>query len=281
MNPSLILTIPGSLRFSWTVLLTIISLSAAHAQTDSIKNAQTDSIKNKPDMVFYRKNVLKMNLGAALALKSYNFSYEHMLGPKVSFVAGYNTMSERRLSELSLMRKLIDQTFDADDEVRNDLDRIEVANTAYTGEFRFYMGKHPGPRGFYIALFGRYAETKVNYQYQFDGNARTYDIPVKSKFKGFAGGLLLGTQCIISKRIALDIYVGGHYGKTKGDANGPVDLSSMSAQEKARLKDDLESLVVVRDKQYLTATVSNDGVQGKVSGPLIGLRAGFSLGIAF
>lgn len=272
MKTTLILKTSGILMISWTAVLTMMCL---------VVNAQTDSIKNTEKTVLYRKNMVKLNLGAALALKSYNFSYERMLSRKISFVAGYNTMSENKLSELPLMKKVIDQAFDEDDEVKNDLDRIKAANTAYTGEFRFYMGSQPGARGFYFALYGRYVDTKVNYQYQFEGNTKTFDIPIKGNFKGFAGGLLMGTQYVISKRVVIDVYFGGHYGKTKGDPNGLVDLSSMSAQEKTELKDDLESIGTINDKQYLTVTVDNDGVRGKVNGPLIGLRAGFSLGIAF
>ncbi|WP_316813277.1 DUF3575 domain-containing protein [Pedobacter heparinus] len=273
MKTTSILKTSGILMMSWTASLILISLSALNAQTDSTKN---DDAKAP-----YRKNIIKINLGAALALKSYNFSYERLLSRKISFVGGYNTMSENKVSELPLMKKVIDQAFDEDDEVKNDLDRIKVANTAYNGEFRFYLGRQPGARGAYFAIYGRYVDTKINYQYQFEGNTKTYDIPIKGNFKGFAGGILMGTQYIISRRVVIDVYFGGHYGKTKGDADGLVDLSSMSAQEKSELKDDLESIATINDKQYLTATVSNDGVHGKVNGPLIGLRAGFSLGIAF
>jgi hypothetical protein len=239
-------------------------------------NAQSSTVP-----VNYPKNLVKINLGALLALKSYSFNYERMLTKKISFMAGYNTLPESKLSDMPLIKKVSDKLLEDGDPIKDDFDRIKVSNTAYTAEFRFYSGSNPGARGFYISLYGRYANTKSDYQYIYETNAKTYQLPIKADIKGFGGGILMGTQYIIAKRVALDFYVGGHYGKSNGDANAIADLSSMSTQEKADLQADLESLVEIRGKQYLKATVTNDGVMAKVNGPFIGLRAGASIGIAF
>ncbi|MBB5439410.1 hypothetical protein HDC92_003103 [Pedobacter sp. AK017] len=243
-----------------------------------ITNAQ--SSPTEPAPVSYRKNLVKLNLGG-LALKSYNFSFERLLSKKISFVAGYNTMSENKLSDLPLIKKASEKLLDEEDDIKNDFDKITAANKAYTAEFRFYTGSHPGARGFYVALYGRYNDTKINYAYDYETNSKTYHLPVKSKITGFGGGLLLGTQFIIAKRVALDFYFGGHYGKSKGNADALADLSTMTPEEKADLKNELESKVEISGKQYLTATVTNEGVNAKADGPLIGLRGGLSLGIAF
>lgn len=221
-----------------------------------------------------------MNLGG-LALKSYNFSYERLLSKKISFSAGYNTMSKNKLSDLPLIKKASEKLLDEDDEIKDDFNKITVSNKAYTGEFRFYAGSHPGARGFYLALYGRYSDTRVNYDYDYEATSKTYNLPLKSKVTGFGGGLLLGTQFIIAKRVALDFYFGGHYGKSKGNGDALADLSTMTVEEKADLKEELESKVEISGKQYLTATVTNDGVKVKADGPLIGLRGGLSIGIAF
>ncbi|SMC53490.1 DUF3575 domain-containing protein [Pedobacter nyackensis] len=282
MKHFLNLKAPGISIFWGTLLLLALSATGANAQseTDST-NTVIDTPRIEKDPRPYRKNLLKINLAALTMVKSYNFSYEHLLGRKVSFVAGYNKMSEKTLSDLPITDKVSDKIFDDGDRVKDDLDRIRVSNTAYTAEFRFYGGQFSGARGFYLALYGRYVNTKINYDYEYETNSATYNIPLKSDLKGYAGGILLGTQFIISRTIALDIYVGGHYGTIKGDADGPVDLSSMSQQDKMNLKDDLEGTTTIRDKNYVNAAVTNSGVTAKVKGPLIGLRGGFSLGIAF
>lgn len=241
-------------------------------------NAQSGS--TAPESVPYRKNLVKMNLGA-LALKSYNFSFERLLSRKVSFIAGYNTMSQHKLSDLPLIKKASEKLLDEEDDIKDDFEKITAANKAYTGEFRFYAGSHPGSRGFYLALYGRYSDTRVNYDYDYETGSKTYNLPIKSKITGFGGGLLLGTQFIIAKRVALDFYFGGHYGKSKGNGDALTDLSSMTAAEKTELKEELESKVEINGKQYLTATVTNEGIQVKADGPLIGLRGGLSIGLAF
>jgi hypothetical protein len=287
MKHFLTLRAPGISILWGTLLLLALSATGARAQseTDSINTDSTNTTIDTPrvekDPRPYRKNLIKINLAALTMLKSYNFSYEHLLGRKVSFVFGYNKMSENTLSDLPITKRVSDKIFDDDDRIKDDLDRIRVSNTAYTAEFRFYGGQFSGARGFYLALYGRYVNTKINYDYEFQANTRTYNVPLKSNLKGYAGGILLGSQFIISRTISLDIYVGGHYGTIKGDADGPIDLSTMSQQDKTNLRDDIERTTTIRDKQYVDATVSNSGVTAKVKGPLIGLRGGFSLGIAF
>lgn len=271
------------ISISWgTLLLIVLSTTGASAQskTDSTRTV-ADTLRVEKDPRPYRKNLLKINLAALTMVKSYNFSYEHLLGRKVSFVAGYNKMSEQTLSDLPITKSVSDKIFDDGDRIKDDLDRIRVSNTAYTAEFRFYGGQFSGARGFYLALYGRYVNTKIKYDYEYATSTRTFNIPLNSNLKGYAGGILLGTQFIISRTISLDIYAGGHYGTIKGDADGSIDLTAMSQQDKKNLKDDLESTATIRDKKYLTAEVTNSGVNAKIKGPLIGIRGGFSLGIAF
>jgi hypothetical protein len=282
MKHFLTIRTPGISIFWGTLLLLALSATGANAQSETDSTtAVTDTPRVEKDPRPYRKNLLKINLAALTMVKSYNFSYEHLLGRKVSFVAGYNKMTEHTLSDLPITKRVSDKIFDDGDRIKDDLDRIRVSNTAYTAEFRFYGGQFSGARGFYLALYGRYVNTKINYDYEYQTNTRTFNIPLKSDLKGYAGGILLGTQFIIGRTISLDIYVGGHYGTIKGDADGPVDLSAMSQQDKLNLKNDLENTTTIRDKQYVNAAVNNSGVTAKVKGPLIGLRGGFSMGIAF
>jgi len=99
----------------------------------------------------------------------------------------------------------------------------------------------------------------------------------------WGAGLMIGAQWLIARRITLDWYIlGGHYGSIKGDASGTADLSSMSSADKEGVKEDLEGLISIGDKKFVTATVTNQGVQARIDGPMVGLRgAGINIGIAF
>jgi hypothetical protein len=219
----------------------------------------------------------------SLLLNNYNFSYERSLTRKISFVAGYRFMPEKNLGQIKLLKNVIEKFEGDDGSVMDDLERIETSANAVTAEFRFYGGRHPGARGFYVSVFGRYTNFKVNYDYDFETQPKNYSIPIRSKFNGLGGGLMIGVQWLIGERVTLDWNIlGGFYGRLKGTATSEADLSDMSDNDKALLKEDLESLVQIGNKQYITADVNNTGVNAKISGPFVGVRGmGLSLGIAF
>ena len=230
----------------------------------------------------YKKNGLKVNI-SSLFLNNYSFSYERSLTKKISFVAGYRTMPKIILGKISLIKKIIDQVSDDGDAIKEDVNRISLSNSAYTGEVRFYTGHKPGARGFYLSLYGRYSQQTIDYPYEFDANNKTYIVPIKATPKMWGAGLMIGAQWLIGRRVWLDWYIlGGHYGTLKGDASGVVDLHELSPSDKATLRTDIEDLFKVGDRKYINATVTDQGVQAKIDGPMLGLRgAGINIGIAF
>lgn len=247
-------------------------------------NAQiitADSTQSEKKSVF-RKNAVKINI-SSLALNNYNFNYERSLTRKISLVAGYRYMPVTSLNSLPVTSPITDRFFQDDSEIGNDLSAISTGNQSITGEVRFYGGKHAGARGFYLSLYGRQLSMDVNYLMDYDTQTRAYQLPIKSNLKGFGGGLMIGAQWLIAKRVTFDWYIlGAHYGNLKGDANILADLSSMSEQEKIDLQEELESLIEFGNTRYISANVNNQGALGKVKGPFAGVRGlGFSLGLAF
>lgn len=257
------------------VLLTATVATAQLADSVSKRSTQNNALK-------FPKNNFKINL-SSLAFKNYSLYYERSLTRKISFTAGYRTMPSTNLGGLPLIQKLNDR-FNEGDELVEGLDRMKTSGNAYTGEFRFYGGRKPGARGFYLALYGRYATFNHDYDYRFTNSAgSTVSIPINSKASGLGGGLMLGAQWLIAKRVNLDVYlIGAHYGKLSGTSKGPADLSSLSETDKQDLKDDLEGILIIKEKPLLSTTVNNQGITGKIDGPFAGVRGlGFSLGIAF
>ena len=230
----------------------------------------------------YSKNRLKINV-SSLLLNNYSFSYERSLTRKISFVAGYRLMPKTQLGNITLVKRIIDQVAKDGDGIKNDINKIGISNNCFTGELRFYTGHKPGPRGFYLSLYGRYSQFNIDYAYEYETGSKTFAIPIKASSRMWGAGLMIGAQWLIARRITLDWYIlGGHYGSIKGDASGTADLSSMSSADKEGVKEDLEGLISIGDKKFVTATVTNQGVQARIDGPMVGLRgAGINIGIAF
>lgn len=263
---------------TFSIMGTLLAGTAALAQqTDS-----TELMKKNNQRNGYPKNNVKINL-SSLAINNYSFYAERLLSRKVSFSVGYRNMPSTNLGELSIIKKISD-TFNEGYELVDGINRMRVDGKAYTGEFRFYGGRKQGARGMYLALYGRYATFNHDYDHRFTNSSNNaLSVPLKSKVKGYGGGLMIGKQWLIAKRVNLDFYwLGGHYGKLSGTTNAVADLSSLSQQDQRNLKDELDNILIVGDKTFLNSTVSKQGVTGDIKGPFAGLRGlGFSVGIAF
>lgn len=263
------------------LLLTAVLSFSLCASSQAIDNTDTSLTKTKeqPAPKPYFRNIVKMNL-ASLALKNYNFSYERLITRKTSVIASFRTMPETNLGTLKLVEKLVRIT--EEESIREDLSMITASNKTFTAEIRFYGGRKPGAKGFYLGLYGRTAGFDATYNYTYSSSTKDYDIPLQIKARGIGGGFVTGWQFAIAKRVMVDLYLlGAHYGKMKGDVTAATNLSGLTSQEQQDLQQELDDLLAVRDNQYLSTTVSNTGVSGKLNGPFAGLRGlGFTVGIA-
>jgi hypothetical protein len=260
------------------------------AQTDTMSAPagapayQPDSLKAqvKLEQPVYLRNSVKMNL-VSLVLNNYSFSYERVLSPRLSVVGSYGFMPEKVLGDRELVKRIARRFIDVE-QAASDLDIITTSTNTFTGEVRLYGSKHPGARGFYASLYGRYMRLNVKYPdiYRSVEN-KPYHIPYQGTLHGVGAGLMAGFQWLIREQVTLDWYIlGGHYGKMFGDVVAVKDLSEMSPAEKAGLKEDIEHYVSIGDKQYMEATVTDEGVKAKAFGPFLGVRGfGINLGIAF
>ena len=268
--------------------------TTVNAITDTIPVASTDTtvtimaspqpaVRIEKQKKNYPRNVVKFNLGSLLLFKNYNFVYERSLTPKISASLGYRTMPSTQLSQLPALEKAYNLAGEEEGTLEEDWNDLKASNQTFTAEFRFYGGRKPGPRGFYLGLYGRYATFDVDYNYSYETDTKNYVIPIKSTAKGLGGGLYIGVQWLIRKRVALDWQIlGGHWGKLTGDGSGTADLSLMTQQDKQNVASDLEDMLPsVGDTNTVTANVNDNGVKLKIDGPFAGVRSGISLGISF
>ena len=242
---------------------------------------QHSSLEGTFKKEIFRKNIIKVNL-SAFALYNNSISYERSLSRKTTFVAGYRYMPHTTVTSAYLVQKAIDRS--GDEELEDDLNSILIGNNTFTGEIRFYTGKYPGARGFYLSLYGQYINVTASIPSEYETETRVYPLTYDGTLKGFAGGAMIGAQWLIAKRVTFDWYIlGGHYGRLKVDMPAVMDISTMTASEKIGLKEDIEAINhEYRVKTDVEATVTDQGVSVKGTLPYLGIRGlGFNLGIAF
>ncbi|MBB6610668.1 DUF3575 domain-containing protein [Pontibacter sp. Tf4] len=269
-----------------TTAAPVLSVDSANTLQTALAPARDSVVAPAPEV--FRKNSIKMNL-SSLAFSNYSFSYERAIARKITLVGGYSFMPETQISSIPVVDKALEMTSDTEgmdsDDFEDAFKKGNAAATAFTGEIRFYTGKKPGARGFYASLYGRYTTMDLSYLDVYeDALGMEHDLPYKASLKGLSGGIMLGAQWLIAKRVTFDWYiVGGHYGNVTGDMTAKVDLSMLSEQDKAELEQEVEDIFEYSDgKSYVDATVNDNGMFGKVKGPFGGIRAvGFNLGIAF
>tara|TARA_R110001599_G_scaffold221395_4_gene420016 strand:+ start:31686 stop:32426 length:741 start_codon:yes stop_codon:yes gene_type:complete len=220
-------------------------------------------------LVGFDKNIVKLNL-TALPLGSIDMQYERTVGRKMSAALGLRMVPGGALPFTSI----IESSEGQDASVQ--LDKLEFGNFAITPEFRFYLGKHDGPRGFYIAPFARYSVINMKVP-NFVIESSSGTINLDGQISGFSGGLMLGSQWRLGKRIYLDWWIiGAGYGSSSGDINGVGDLSPTEQED---LREDFSDLNIGVIKTE--TTVDANGVNVGFDGPWATLRGGLLLGIKF
>jgi hypothetical protein len=247
-------------------LFVILLLSAG------VSNAQsTDSVKAPG------KNLLKINL-TAIPLNNYSFQYERVIGKKISAGVGVRFMPKGKIPLKSQIENLIGD----DDDLLKQIDGFRTGNFAITPEIRFYLSKGVF-KGFYAAPFMRYSSYSASVPFEFEVDnpltgTTTEEMPLDGHLNTITGGLLLGWQFKISKKVFLDWWMlGPQYGSASGNIKGTKSLSS---DEQQGLRDELanlEDLPLVKVK----STVNANGATVDFSGPWAGVRAGINIGFRF
>jgi len=221
-------------------------------------------------------NMIKVNL-TSLPFKQYALQYERVLNRKFSFALGVRVMPA---STLPFKQAILDAVGD-DPDTRDVLNRFQMSNMAITPEFRFYLSKRGYGRGFYLAPFYRYASyktSKLEFDYD-DGAGGTETINMTGKLTTNTGGLLLGAQWPLGKRLVLDWWIlGPHYGSGNGKFSG-ISSQTMTPAEQDDLRTQLEDIDIPLTNTKVVVTANSASLE--LDGPWAGIRAGFSLGIRF
>lgn len=214
-------------------------------------------------------NVFKTNL-SALALGNINLTYERSIAKRLSFSLSYATKAKGSMPLASTLENLIDNP---DVKVSD----FQYGSSAITPELRLYLGTGK-LKGFYLAPYMRFSTVDLTVPVSFGSTA-----PAKfdGKFTATSGGLLIGIQKHIAKKIVLDFWIlGGHYGSSKGTiiANHPTPLNPT---EVGLLQNELNSSKEFGPFKF-TGVASSTRSTITAEGAWAGLRgAGICLGIRF
>jgi hypothetical protein len=222
-----------------------------------------------------QKNAIKVNL-SSLVLRNYHIQYERKIVSKLTVNVGFRTMPKGKLPWQDQLVK-----YAGLDNESIELGRFQIGNTAFTLEPRIYLSKK-AMKGFYIGPYARWAsfDLALPFQVKYNDPAPKSDpVDFTGKVKSFSGGLKIGTQFSIGKRIALDIcWIGGHFGSSKGDLNFAGDLSN--SNKRTAVENTLRDFDPSPFK--IKYTVTNAGAQIQSDGPWAGFSGlAVSLGIKF
>lgn len=253
------------------VLLALFSLSVP-AFSQDVAPEKTDSSSSR-----HKMNIIKTNI-TGIPLRNYSLQYERVLNKRFSLALSYRIMPEGSIPFKSLITNSIE---DGDQEAIDQIESLQLSNTAITAELRWYVGKKGYGRGFYIAPFFRHANHKAsNVSIEYDSDlGGTEKVDLSGSLVSNTGGLLFGAQWFLGKAIVLDWWIlGPHYGGGNGDLKG-LTSSPMSAQEQDDLRQELEDIDIPLTTK--TVYVDANGAAVKLDGPWAGIRAGISLGIRF
>ncbi|MBX2930959.1 MAG: DUF3575 domain-containing protein [Chitinophagaceae bacterium] len=219
-------------------------------------------------------NVIKTNL-TSIALGNYHFTYERAFAKKFSISLSYRFMPKRVVPLASFVEKQL-----KNDDIK--LGDFKMGNTAITPELRFYPVKKL--RGFYLAFYGRFANFDLDVPVRY-----TPPIPNTTEYatfsgtiKSVSGGVMIGSQFSIFKKMVLDFWIiGAHYGSSSGDLNAVISRN-LTPAEQGILQQTLDEYKELGPFKFESKVTSPNTAYIKSVGPWAGIRgAGLSLGIRF
>ncbi len=218
------------------------------------------------------KNLIKINL-PALALKNITLQYERAVARKVTVAGTFRLMPKGSIPLKSSVISMVD-----DPDTERQINNLKIGNFAFMPEVRYYLSKKGAFRGFYLGLFANIASYNADVVLEYDdGVGATQMIPMTGKITGITGGLMIGAQFKLSKKLYLDWWIlGPNYGSSNGKMTGQKNMNAIEQQD---LRDELSSLDIPLTE--FTYNVNSTGATINFKGPWAGLRSGICLGIRF
>ena len=216
------------------------------------------------------KNEFKVNL-SAFVTKGFGLQYERQIGKKFTVALGYSMIPEGKIAFQSVIEKLIDNP---DVKVGD----FRLGTSIITPELRWYVGKKGAFHGFYLAPYGRFSTYTMQVPVTFNSTLDKRTALFDGKLSNSLGGLMLGSNFKLGKRLTLDWWI---LGAGIGSASGSlIAATPLNPFEQKNLKDELDKITI--PFTTIESTVNSNGATVKTNGSMAGVRgAGINLGIRF
>ncbi|UYW01077.1 DUF3575 domain-containing protein [Flavobacterium agricola] len=260
------------------LLISFLGFSQTETETNqpNVSSSVTEKNEFKPG-----KNMLKLNL-LSLTVGNISLQYERLLTKRMVVSLSAGITPERGIPFYSAFKDALDNQ-----DTKDQLQGLKYSNYAITPEVRFYFGKE-SYKGFYVGVFGRYTAYDIKFPLFYDnvlsgipgvpGNLLPKEtINLDGNIKAFSGGISLGAQWKLSKRLYLDwLVVGPHIGSSKGTLSGNKKLTALEQQKIREVIDDLDIPLL---KYH--AEVNENGARMRFDGPWAGARTSLAIGYRF
>ncbi len=213
------------------------------------------------------KNVIKLNV-PALVLRNYSVQYERKIASKFSASVSLRYIPFGNLPLQQHLSKLVNS-----EDI--DLNDFKFGSFGVLPEIRFYPGRKGALRGFYLGAFGNYSTYKAELPINLDDE----NAILKGNVTAMTGGLQIGFQNKISKRIYLDIWIlGPNFGKATGNL---MCIRNFTADEQEEMAQNIEDIKTDLPFDFIKSyEVNNNGAKINIDGPWGGIRGlGINLGI--
>jgi hypothetical protein len=260
--------------FSLSLIAILFNFCIAFSQKNGMKPLIDSTTVIKEVYVPERNNV-KISV-TSLIFRNFQFQYERSLTKRIGFVFGYSFIPKGRMP----FESKIDGLTSTNSNSNSIFSNVEIGYTAFTPEFRFYLGKGYG-KGFYVAPFYRnlkYNITGVKFTYTTDFGAKA-ELDMGGQISANTFGLQFGAQFNLGKKLILDWWIiGPHYGTSQGDIAG-VTNRTLSSDEQASLQKELDTIELPLSE--VNAKANTNGADINIRGPWGGIRSGLSLGYRF
>lgn len=164
-----------------------------------------------------------------MAFRNIAVQYERKISKKTSFAIAAHLLPFGKLPYPGLVSDIAD--------VKNvEFNKANIGAFGIIPEFRFYPGRKGALRGFYLGAFINYAQYKTDLPINYNNKTGIFN----GKISTVTGGLQIGVQSKLSRKIVLDIWIlGPNYGASSGNLVFKGDLEEM---EQSALRFSLEGV---------------------------------------
>jgi len=220
-------------------------------------------IAQSPPAVILKWAPASLAAGKITFAGEYNFSFKN----SVEFVVGIPASVNRQ--------------------IEYDGQKSEMESKAFSilAGYRRYLGKK-SCSGLYLEPFIKYLAHETSGILDGDLSGEKAQFKTITKYEAFGGGIQLGVQFIIAKRIAVDLFFLGpeansaKFNSTATDIASNIPWTFVKANEaEQEIRDAIKDIPLIGDKMEITVNQNQKTVYTKYDGFLPGIRFGASVGI--